>query len=165
MAGRMRDYYVSSDPNTEAKYDFASSNHTMFIMDDGITMPEGAFRDAVPGNTFELTPQELGMNMEASPFAIESFSAEAGTHVVNPTHEQESREVAFQERDTVGSALPTNRPLVKAAEWASTNAGLTIGTVAVLGICLYGLFTISSLKSQITDMKDNIRDYARRPRR
>ncbi len=154
MAGRMRDYYVATDPNTEAKYDFASANHTMHVMDDGITQPEGAFRDAVPGNTFELSPSELGMNMAASPFATEVFSAEGGTHMaVNPTHEQESREVAFQERGTVGDPLPTGRPLVKAAEWASTNWGMTIGGAAVLGIIIYGFFSMRALNKKVHEIK------------
>ena len=157
MANRMRDYYVSTDPNTESRYDFANSNHTMFVMDDGITMPEGAFRDAVPGTTFELSAQELGINLAASPFATESFSAEAGSHAVNPTHEQESREVAFQERETVGK-LPTNRPLVKAAEWASSNIGMTVGGLAFLGICIYGLATVRALGKQMAELKTMNRD-------
>lgn len=128
----MTNGYVRRDMNRESNFFANAEGQEHMLMADGTAMTATAFRDAHP--TTKFTPEELGMDVTASPF-------------YDPAEQEYSGAVAVESDSQTMAALP----LAKASEslnlkamtgfneWVSSNAGfILIGGLAIFGIYHFG---------------------------
>lgn len=118
MAERMTDAFITKDSNGYRE-PFSIGIQESYVMDDGSSLDSASFKGTTP--VTDYTPEELGINVEYSPFYTETFSAEA----------DESTEVVIDEPQE-----PTNASLGGFNSWVVGN----LGTILVSGLLLYGIY-------------------------
>jgi len=134
----MTNGYVRRDMNRESNFFSNAEGQEHLLMADGTAMSADAFRDAHP--TTKFTPEELGMNMKASPFSesnpmVESYEGQ------NPVYHDERTMASGGEASQFGlytaqsfNAEPTG--LVGTVSglnsWVSNNLGVLLVTTGII---------------------------------
>jgi len=131
----MTNGYVRRDMNRESNFFSNAEGQEHLLMADGTAMSADAFRDAHP--TTKFTPEELGMNMAASPFSesnpmVESYEGQ------NPVYHDEHTTARGGEASQFGlytaksfNAEPT--AIVSGLNsWVSKNLGVLLVTTGVI---------------------------------
>ena len=137
----MTNGYVRKDMNRESNFFSNAEGQEHLLMADGTAMSADAFRDAHP--TTKFTPEELGMNPEASPF-----------HQANPMVESyEGQTPVYHDTQTVASGGEASQLGIYTAKsfnaepaaivsglnsWVSKN----LGTLLVTSFAVFGIYKV-----------------------
>jgi len=143
----MTNGYVRRDMNRESNFFSNAEGQEHLLMADGTAMSAGAFRDAHP--TTKFTPEELGMNLDASPFSetnpmVESYEGQ------NPVYHDENTTTSGGEASQFGlyTAKSFNaEPATIVSElnsWVSKNLGIILVTSGII----YGVYRLGLSRGQ-----------------
>jgi len=139
----MTNGYVRKDMNRESNFFANAEGQEHLLMADGTAMSADAFRDAHP--TTKFTPEELGMNPEASPFhqdnpMVESYKGQ--TPVYHDEHTTASGGEASQLGIYTAKSFNAEPAAIVSGlnSWVSKNLGtLLLTSFAVFGIYKVGV--------------------------
>ncbi len=132
----MTNGYVRKDMNRESNFFSNAQGQEHLLMADGTAMSSDAFRDAHP--TTKFTPEELGMNPEASPFHQDN------PMVQSPVYHDEQTVATGGEASQFGlytaKSFDAETSLSTLNQWVSKNLGtLLVSSIAVFGIYKLGV--------------------------
>lgn len=140
----MTNGYVRRDMNRESNFFSNAEGQEHLLMADGTAMSADAFRDAHP--TTKFTPEELGMNMAASPFSesnpmVESYEGHG------PVYHDEHTTANGGEASQFGlytaksfDAEPASAIVSGLNSWVSKNLGVLLVTSGLLfGVYRFGM--------------------------
>lgn len=133
----MTNGYVRRDMNRESNFFANAEGQEHMLMADGTAMTATAFRDAHP--TTKFTPEELGMDVTASPFYDPAEQEYSGAVAV----ESDSQTMAALPLAKSSESLSLNAQALPSMagfnQWVSSNAGfILVGGLAIYGIYYFG---------------------------
>ena len=131
----MTNGYVRRDMNRESNFFSNAEGQEHLLMADGTAMTATAFRDAHP--TTKYTPEELGMDVSASPFYDAGSETYSGAVAIE-SDAQTSVPSVFS-----GQSSPTfaasSALISDFNNWASQNVGIImVGLGVIYGIYRFG---------------------------
>ena len=131
----MTNGYVRRDLNRESNFFANAEGQEHMLMADGTAMTATAFRDAQP--TTKFTPEELGMDVTASPFYDPAEQEYSGAVAVES--DSQTMAVVPLASESFSLKAPVLPTMNVFNQWVSTNAGfILIGGLAIFGIYHFG---------------------------
>jgi hypothetical protein len=133
----MTNGYVRKDLNRESNFFANAEGQEHMLMADGTAMNATAFRDA--HQTTKFTPEELGMDISASPFYDPAEQEYSGAVAVESDSQTMAALPLAKSSESFSLKAPVLPTMNVFNQWVSTNAGfILIGSLAIFGIYHFG---------------------------